>query len=144
MPCLRLAERVVKSLLGSNLIKQSILGVEVKHNKRGRILVEKAAADSSAVLVADGRSSSAAPSNGCRRAFLPFNQYDHLNFFLSTTYVFSLGFLFFSDQFFRVQLIFVNPKVLSIDAILTTFLFFFFPKANFYDQDRVMDELRDF
>ena len=147
MPCLRLAERVVKSLLGSNLIKQSILGVEVKHNKRGRILVEKAAADSSAVLVADGsllcrRSSSAAPSNGCRRAFLPFNQYNHLNFFLSTTYVFSLGFLFFSDQFFRVQLIFVNPKVLSIDAILTTFLFFFFP--NFYDQDRVMDELRDF
>ena len=54
MPCLRLAERVVKSLLGSNLIKQSILEEEVKHNKRGRILVEKAAADSSAAVVADG------------------------------------------------------------------------------------------
>ena len=136
MPCLRLAERVVKSLLGSNLIKQSILGVEVKHNKRGRILVEKAAADSSAVLVADGRSSSAAPSNGCRRAFLPFNQYNHLNFFFIRLFTTKLAF-FSSDQFFRV-VTFVTPwihfQVNCFLYILYAIAFsFFFPL--FCDQD---------
>ena len=77
----------------------------------------------------------AAHSNGCRRAFLPFNQYNHLNFFFIRLFTTKLAF-FSSDQFFRV-VTFVTPwvhfQVNCFLYILYAIAFSFFPL--FCDQD---------